>query len=309
MRFFAYFGFTVLSAVSVWAQTASGPLLGWSLLPDGRTASAINGVPGARSWLGHAVSLPGGVQRVQIGPSSNVAFAVETRGGAPVILDLSAMSRTVLAKALPYPDEAAWSPTGSALGLLYKSAELVQIFTRQSGSYQYLGQVSAALNRAAVSDDGVAVLGAGSAGLSLYQAGNASVLSADPNASFTVVANSHTPAFWSAGQLTIGGQNVAVAAVSGEAIYLASPGANRVLAVHAASGNITSFDSTARQMAEAAGHGAVASLGFVGQTSTLQLNTTTGGPLWLAESGAATRIFFVPGNQVKTIPVGVKKGH
>jgi hypothetical protein len=274
-------------------QTASGPVLGWTLALDGRSVHAIHGVPGA-SRLAPAASLPGDLQTVKLNPNLNVALALAGDSAVPVILDLNTLERTALLQARPGPGLMVWSPSGSALALLYPSAQWVQIFTMRSGSFQLGSEFSAASNQVAVADDGSALLAATPAGLSLYQGGSAGVLSASPAAAFTFLAGGAVPAWWADGRLTIGSQSVPFTVDEGDTLFLASPSRARLVAVRAAAGRVTTLDSAGQTVADAFCNCLVSGLDSLGRPGAILLKAAGVGPLWVADNAAAPRLFFVP---------------
>ncbi len=285
--------FVTLGLASAAAQTASGPVLGWTIGQDGHSVRTIFGVPGA-SRLGASAGLPDDLQNVKLNPANSLVFAV-TSDGTPVIVDLDTLNltRTALDQARTQPDLAIWSPSGTALALVYRGAQWVQVFTRQAGTFQLSSEYSAAADQAAVSDDGSALLTASANGLSLYQSGGATVLSGAPVSSFTFVAGSTVAAFWTAGQLTIGSQTLPLPVDDGDSLFLNSPVSGRVVAVRANAGRVTTFDGSGLLIDDSPCNCVVAGIEALGRAGETWLRTSGDGPMWIADSGA-TRIFFVP---------------
>jgi hypothetical protein len=280
----------VASAAS---QTVSGPVFGWTLDTAGRGVQAILGVPGA-SQLGPLAGLPGDVRSAKLNPGRSLALALAGDAGIPVVLNLETLARTDLAQAGANPDLAVWSPSGTALALLYRAEQKTQVFTLQAGSFQYSGEVYASADQAAVSDDGSALLGASASGLALYRNGGAAVLTPIPTGSFTFLAGTTSPAFWAGGRLAAGGQDLPFEARDGEAVYMASPAAGRLVAVRAGEGRVTTFDGNGQQIDDAVCHCVVQGIEALGAAGAIRLDTGGEGPLWVAGSAGDTRLFFVP---------------
>jgi hypothetical protein len=290
---FTSFIFISLCTVHAVGQTVSGPMLGMTIAQDGRSVRPIYGIPGA-SRLGDPVALPDDLRNVKLNPASNVAFALAGDAGTPTILDLVTLTRTALDQARPQPDVAVWSPSGSALALVYRHAQWVQIYTVQSGTFQLSSEYSAVAHHAAVSDDGSALLTTAQNGLSLYQSGGASVLSANHVSSFTFLAGGAVPAFWTGGQLTIGGQTLPLALDDGDSLFLASPGSGRLVAVRANAGRVTTFDAAGQMIDDSGCNCVVSGIEALARAGSTWLRTSGDGPMWIADTASAPRVFFVP---------------
>lgn len=290
----------LLAATSA-AQTASAPVLGWTLAQDGQSIQRISGVPGA-ARTDPPVRLPDDLSNVRLNPTQSVALALAGDRRIPVLVNLDAPEqRTALADAVANPDDAAWSPSGSSLALLYRDARRIQVYGFEAGVLQFKSELAAAADRVAVSDDGVAMLAATSAGLSLYQGGDAAVLSGSPVSSFTFLAQTAIPAYWIDGQLRLGGQTLDLPLNDGESLFLASPVQGRLVAVRSASGAIMTFDAAGQLLSQTAGpercECAVSGLEAVGRSGAVRLATVGSGPLWVADSSSAPRLFFIPVQQ------------
>ena len=295
MKFTSPFVLVTLCIAPAAGQTVSGPVLGWTIAQDGLSVRTIFGVPGA-SRLSPAAAMPDDLQSVKLNPVRSLVLAMTSGTGTPLILDLDTLdlTRTPLDQARPQPDQAVWSPSGSALALLYRATNWVQIFTLQSGSFQLNSEYSAAGEQAAVSDDGSALLISAPNGLSLYQNGGASVLAGNAVSSFTFLAGSTTPVFWSNGQLTIGSQTLPLALDDGESLFLASPVNGRLVAVRANAGRVTTFDASGQMIDDSNCNCVISGLEALGRAGETWLRTSGDGPMWIADSTSAPRVFFVP---------------
>jgi len=295
MKFTSFIVFVSLCIVPAAGQTVSGPVLGWTIAQDGRSVRTIFGVPGA-SRLSASAAMPDDLQSVKLNPVMSVVFAVTSDTGTPLLLDLDTadLARRPLDQARVQPDQAVWSPSGSSLALLYRGAQWVQIFTLQSGGFQLSSEYSAVADKVAVSDDGSALLISASTGLALYQSGGVSVLGGGAVSSFTFLAGSTVPAFWVGGQLTIGGQTFPLALDDGESLFLVSPVSGRLVTVRANAGRVTTFDGSGQTIDDSTCNCVVSGLDTLGRAGETWLRTGGDGPMWIADTTSAPRVFFVP---------------
>jgi hypothetical protein len=234
------------------------------------------------------------VQTAKLNPALPVALALAGESKVPIILDLPTLARTGLDQARPSPDLVVWSPSGSAVALLYRDAQWVQIFTLESNSFQFHSEFPAPADQAAVADDGSALLALSQDGLSLYQGGGAAVLSRDPGSSFTFLAGAALPAFWTGGQLTIAGVSLPFVTDDNETLLLASPASGRIVAVRSGAGRVTALDSSGQVIDDHFCNCPVSGLESLGRPGAVRLATSGDGPLWIADSSSALPLFFVP---------------
>lgn len=286
------FASMILTAASVAAQTASGPVLAWTVDAASSSARTIYGVPGS-SRQGDVLAIPAGVRILQLNPASSLSVALTGDNAAPVVYDLADGSRTALEGARPGPSAAAWSSGGTALVLSYESAAWVQVFNLTGGSWKLAQEFASLAVRAAVSDDGTSVMLMQPDGLVLHDASGIRKITADAVLDFTFLAGSSTTAIQTAAKLKMGDQEIAVTPVDGEAIYLGSVRGGR-LAVVTGGGHVLMLDAAGQKLADANCGCKVTGLGSAGRPDTIRLLTDSGGPLWLADAGSEPRVYFVP---------------
>lgn len=290
---FRWIALSIALSAAASAQTASAPALGWTLADDGQSIQRILGVPGA-ARLAPAVRLPDELTGLVINPSASFAIALQGSERTPVLLDLEDLTRrTALANAPPGPEEAIWSPSGSAVALRYPDAAQIKVYTFARGALEFKADVSA-VGRVAISDDGAAVLVLNESGLALYHGADAAVLTPSPSARFTFLARTQVPAFWAEGQLRIGDQMRDLPLGDGEELFLSSPGEGRLVAVRSAAGEMMTFDAAGQLLEQTSGpdrcNCRVNGLEGFGRTGAVRFRTADGGPLWVADS---FRVFFV----------------
>lgn len=295
---FRWIAVPIVLAATAAAQTGSGPALGWTLGEDGRSIQRILGVPGA-ARLGQTIRLPDDLRSVRLNPGENFAVALAGSEGVPVLVNLEdPAQRTVLDHAMPGPDDAVWSSSGSALAIRYRDAGSVLVYRFAAGVLQFKNEVAAVADRIAISDDGLAVLAMTDAGLSLYKGGDASVLASVQVPSFTFLALTQIPALWMDGHLRIGDQTQDLTAGDGEGWLLSSATERRLVAVRSGTGEMMTFDAAGQLIQQTSEQircdCLVSGLEAFGRSGAVRLVTAGPGPLWVAET---SRMFFVPREQ------------
>jgi len=278
-----------LAAAAAGAQSVSGPVLGWSAAPGGGIR-IIYGVPGAARSA--TVRIPGGLRVLRMSPVSSSTLAASGQSKALVIYDLATGDTTPLDGALPSPAAAEFSPRGTSI-LLLDGTGSAQVWKRDSAGFSLSDRFQFTAGRAAVSDDGSAVLGDTGGALVLRSAGMVTTLTAAPVDSFTFVAGTSMPAFHTAGQLVVG----ANPALLDGAVQLASPVPGRVLALRDGT-RLTLFDASGAVLADEALDTPASGFAAVGRPDTVELIGTPGNLLWLYDASVPRR-FFVPAPQLR----------
>jgi hypothetical protein len=280
------------TAIALYAQSAGGPIVGWSVQADGATVRTIFGVPGA-SRVGDPIAATG-LRIVELSPTATLSLAVSA-DGSPAVHDVASGATTLLPGASPNPDAAIWSPSGTAFALIYRDAGRVQLFVGAAGSYALREEFAAQPDSLAVADDGRAVLLRDGAGLTLRATAASLRLTDDPSASFAFLAGAAVPVYYSAGQLRIGDNTIPFDTGGAEAPRLRSTRADRLVAVVASSGTLRVFDDAGRAIFDSKCACTVDGLNAAGTPDILQLTKQgTSGPVWLLQTGDDPRVFFVP---------------
>jgi len=289
------------------AQTSTGPTLGWALAPDGHSVHTVFGVPGA-SRLGPARRLPAGLARLAANPAAFVAAAVDERSHSPVLLNMGTFDQMRLEQAWPNPDVLTWSSLGTALALLYREQQVVQIFASKSGVWRLQKEVPAVAGQIAISDSGSTILALTPEGLAEYGPSGASVLAKTGISGFTFLAGSETAAYWNEGYLRAGNAMVPFAKDPAEQVLLASPARGTLIAVRSGSGRVTTLNAAGETIGEARCDCAVLRLETFGASGAVRLATSDGGPLWVASAVGEPRVFFVPADAFRRHVQAVRSG-
>ncbi len=282
----------ILTAASVAAQTASGPVLAWTVDAASSSARTIYGVPGS-SRQSDVLALPQGIRIFQLNPATSASVALTGDAGVPVIYDLAEGTRMALEGARPGPSTATWSGGGTALALSYRDASWVQVFSLSGGAWKLSQEFASLAVRAAVSDDGGSVLLMQPDGLVLHDGSGIRRITADAVLDFTFLTGGATTAIQTVSKLMLGDHEIAMTPVDGEAIYLGSVRGGR-LTVVTGGGRVLMLDSAGQKLADTTCACKVTGLGSAGRPDTIRLLTDSGGPLWLADAGSEPRVYFVP---------------
>jgi hypothetical protein len=274
------------------AQTAGGPVLGWTPSASGQVLRAIYGVPGA-SRLGSERKIPAGFAALSLNPAVKMAAGRDADSGAATLFDLETFDRTALDGATGAPDLLVWSPMGTALALYDRSRQWAQLFVSDSGTFHLKSEMPAAADRIAVADSGQALLALHGDALSLYTPAGAAILAQSEVSGFTFLAGSDSPAYWSGGSITVGAVSVPFAKESAESVLLASPLAGTLLAIRSGGGIIVVLNGSGETAGEANCACSISGIEGLGRGGILRLVTDASGPLW-AISAAEPRTFFIP---------------
>ncbi len=307
---FALFAFMTGSA---WAQSVSGPVMGF-VLEGSAGVRPLRGLPGAAT-MGPSLLRAAGYTQVVFAQPRAYALAV-TRMGGQVVLLRNLMQQS-LASALGIPEgvaRIATSPSGDAAAFYYADSRRVQVVNGLPDSPNSVWndeapELPGGLTALAVSDNGAAVLAAGS--------GQVVLLTPDVGVRYLyTAAGSPSMAFLMNSQDAViadGALNrvMLVRDPKGEVqISLAGDAAQHVsrpIAVSVSTDNRRIFVANAEPAGVAvlslAGEDAVAmpcdctptGLERLADSSTFRLNNTGAGPIWLVDGASSPpRLVFVP---------------